>query len=376
MNPVSATIVADATPNVDTLVSSLPTSTLIYIALLIVTYALHAVFMHYTVGGALWTLVAAMRGRFSPGTNATPNVLAIMVRDWLPSAVSGAITAGIAPLLFVQIVYQKSFYTANLLLFNRWMMLLPALIIAIYALYVVKAHGFARGRLVKTLAAAVAAALIAYTGLAFVENYLLSLVPASWPAIYGGTASGPAPERILLRFAMWICAALPCFALLAAWQLRLGAGGANDDDRHQSARPLATFALASTTAAIAVGFAAWHVAHGESGLLSSRIGLGAFITLVVAYALTIPCWLVIAARRSLNGPWLWILLATTLTAILANATLREAHRLARLAGTDAAPREPAPVGGLAIFLIFTLLGVGIIAWIIRTVARSLATRTN
>jgi hypothetical protein len=62
--------------------------------------------------------------------------------------------------------------------------------------------------------------------------------------------------------------------------------------------------------------------------------------------------------------------------IFAASILREAHRLALLAGTDAAPREPAHVGGLAIFLIFTLLGVGIIVWIIRTVARSLATRTN
>jgi hypothetical protein len=365
-----------AAPNVDTLLSTLPTSTLIYIVLLIATYALHAIFMHYTIGGALWTLGSAIRGRFSPSTNAPRDVLATTVRDWLPSAISSAITAGIAPLLFVQIVYQKSFYTANLLLFNRWMLLLPALIIAIYALYVVKAHSFARGRLVKSLAAAVATVLIAYTGIAFVENHLLSLQPAAWPAIYGGTAHGPTVERIALRFSMWLCAALPTFALLAAWQLRLGAGDASDEDRRQAARPLAVLAVLATIAAMGIAFVAWHVAHGESKVLSSRIGLGALIALFAAQVLAIPCWLTVAARRSLNGGALWILLLLSLVSIFAASILREAHRLALLAGTDAAPREPAPVGGLAIFLIFTLLGVGIIVWIIRTVARSLATRTN
>ncbi|MFM1867053.1 MAG: hypothetical protein RL591_461 [Planctomycetota bacterium] len=363
------------TATVDTLLAALPTSTLIYIVLLIATYALHAIFMQYTIGGALWTLGAAIRGRFSPNANAPRDVLAIVVRDWLPSAVSGAITAGIAPLLFVQIVYQKSFYTANLLLFNRWMLLLPALIVAIYALYVVKAHKFARGRFVKSLAAAVATALIAYTGLAFVENHLLSLQPAAWPAIYGGTAHGPSVEQIALRFGMWLFAALPTFAMLAAWQLRLRAGDATDSDRTEAARPLAIFAILSTCVAMAIAFVAWHVAHGESNVLASRIGFGAFIALFVAQTLAIPCWLTVAARRSLNGASLWLLFGCSLASIFAVSILREAHRLALLAGTNAAPREPAPVGGLAIFLIFTLLGVGTIVWITRTVARSLTART-
>ncbi|MDI9404846.1 MAG: hypothetical protein QM516_13335, partial [Limnohabitans sp.] len=104
-------------PTVDALLEALPTSVIVYITLLIATYALHVIFMQYTIGGALWTLWAAMRGRFSP--TATRDAASLVVRDWLPSAISGAITAGIAPLLFVQIVYQKSFYTANLLLFIR-----------------------------------------------------------------------------------------------------------------------------------------------------------------------------------------------------------------------------------------------------------------
>ena len=67
-----------------------------------------------------------------------------MIRSWIISASgcrscsSAAITAGVAPLLFLQILYQREFYTANLLLFNRWMAILPVLIVGFYSLYLIK----------------------------------------------------------------------------------------------------------------------------------------------------------------------------------------------------------------------------------------------
>jgi len=42
-----------------------------------------------------------------------------VVRDWLPAILGLAITTGIAPLLFLQVLYKRHFYTANLLLFNH-----------------------------------------------------------------------------------------------------------------------------------------------------------------------------------------------------------------------------------------------------------------
>ena len=355
------------------IVRALPASTSVYIALLAATFALHVVFMHYAVGAVLWTLVAALRGRFSPG--APRDTLAVVARDWLPSSVSGAITAGIAPLLFVQIVYQKSFYTANLLLFNRWMALLPALIVAIYAMYVVKAHGPARillKRPVKAAAAIVAAGLVGYVALAFVENHLLSLAPASWTERYAEGAPPLPSTSVWLRLAMWLLAALPTFAALAAWQLRRGAGEADDDDRARSARPLAATAIAGAAGSLACGAIAWSARHGGSSVLDDSVGRAAFATVVVAQAAGAAAWIAIALRRTLVPTAVTIALTASLVAIGAHSVLREAARLLVLAGTDAAPREPADVGGLGVFLASVVLGIGAIAWILRVVARALA----
>ncbi|MCE2884046.1 MAG: hypothetical protein LW806_03970 [Planctomycetaceae bacterium] len=374
---------APATSTLPEVLEALPTNTVVYLALLIATYALHAVFMNYTFGGMLWTAVAALRGRYSEG--APRDTLATVVRDWLPSAVSAAVTAGIAPLLFVQIVYQRSFYTANILLFNRWMALLPALIVAVYAMYVVKAHGsagvrdhgraakfLARGD-VKSAAAVLAALLIGYVGLAFIENHLLSLAPETWRDRYveGSPALPAAPAWI--RLAMWALGALPTFAALAAWQLRRGAGGANDEDRARASRPLALLALTGAIGSLVLGTIVWSADHGGTRLLDDSIGRLAFGSLAGALAVGGAAWITMALHRRLSAIMVALAVSASLVAILAHAVLREGARLLALAGTPAAAREPSGLGGLAVFLVFLVISAGAIAWIVRAVARALPT---
>jgi len=356
------------------ILEALPAATASYLALLVATYALHALFMNYTFGAALWMAAAAVRGRYSAG--APRDVLASVVRDWLPSSVSGAVTAGIAPLLFVQIVYQKSFYTANILLFNRWMALLPALIVAVYAMYAVKAHGEGRAAFLarhwaKAAAGIVAALLVGFVGLAFVENHLLSLATDSWIERYEHNAPVAPSAAAWMRLAMWALGALPTFAALAAWQLLAQAGGATSDDRVRAARPLAFLAIVGGTASLAIGLIVWRTGTVGSRLLDDRAGRAAFGALSICLLAGGAAWLAIAVRRDLGGWLVAVAVAASAGATLSHAMLREGARLLALHGTPAAPREPSGIGGLTIFLVFLVLAAGLVAWIVRTVARSL-----
>ena len=106
-----------------------PLATAFYTILLVLTFAMHQAFMHYVLAGSLYVAWASL----FPGSNRQPTnsvilvlprnerPLALILRDWMPFILSAAITAGVAPLLFIQIVYQRQFYTANLLLSWRWM---------------------------------------------------------------------------------------------------------------------------------------------------------------------------------------------------------------------------------------------------------------
>src|SRR4029079_14901328 len=95
------------------------------LALYVATLALHAAFIGYVVAGTAYALLR-------------DDALARTVRDRLPFMLGCGITAGVAPLLFVQLLHQHRFYTANLLLGPRWLAVVPALILGFYALYVGK----------------------------------------------------------------------------------------------------------------------------------------------------------------------------------------------------------------------------------------------
>src|SRR5688572_30449576 len=126
------------------------------LALYVATLALHAVFIGYVVAGTAYALVSSLR-RAAGGDD---DALAKTIRDRLPFMLGCGITAGVAPLLFVQLLHQQRFYTANLLLGPRWMAVVPALIVGFYALYVAKLSA----RLRKL---ALAAALVCFTFVAW-----------------------------------------------------------------------------------------------------------------------------------------------------------------------------------------------------------------
>ena len=108
-----------------------------YLTLYVLTLVLCAFFMTYVLAGSLYVAWATV----FPGQQRVlrcQQPLARVLREWIPFVLSGAITAGVAPLLFVQIIYREQFYTANLLLGWRWLVVVPVLIVAFYLLYVLK----------------------------------------------------------------------------------------------------------------------------------------------------------------------------------------------------------------------------------------------
>lgn len=354
-------------------VSQMPGATGWYSLVYGVTFLLHALFMSYVLAGALMLGVAGVarvvRGAAPPGRwTGTMTVL----KDWMPFALSGAITAGVAPLLFVQILYQQEFYTANLLSFHRWMAILPVLIVAFYLLYVLKAHGLDGRARLRGLVAMVIALCVLFVAWSWVENHLLSLDRESWGRQYQTRAMFYANPAILPRIVLWIAAAIPTAAVMLAWQLRAGASGVPVEEARRSTRALAIPALVGLGAALA---AAWPVLTGvvppeygpapAMGVVLGMVLLGAG---AVAQAVV---WVRVATGRATGGAGL---AAASVGALLlwAGAILaRETARSLALARPELYERHErvATTGGLFVFLVCAVLGVGAVVWVVRMVAR-------
>jgi len=330
--------------------------TLLYCATLIV----HVVFMNYVLGGTAYLAYRSLRKRLDG------DPIIETARDWMPFVLSAAITAGIAPLLFLQILHQGAFYTANLLLFHRWMSIVPVLIVGFYLMYLLKSRPWHSKS--TPLLAIGSFVCIAWTGLSWTENHLLSLESQSvWASFYESKAMWFRDPRVGLRFAVWLAGSLPTFAMLMAWQFHRGAkdGRSHADESIEDLGRVATVGLSSAGVAAALYFL---YSHERPGWLFGPV-------LAVAVALAGGVAQVYAWRRLRGVEGLSSLRLCALTTFvfltMAGATwLREIVRGASSQPIHAEVLDRSgSVGGFAVFAGFLVLSALLIAFCLRIANR-------
>jgi hypothetical protein len=304
----------------------------LWLALYLAAFALHAVFVSYVAAGTAYALVAAVRRSADP--------IATRVRDWLPFMLGAGITAGVGPLLFLQLLHQRRFYTANLLLGPRWGAVVPALILGFYALYLAKAS-----ERLRRVALGVGVACFAFVAWSWTELHLVMQDDPAWQAMYGAGARFYLDAAVIPRLAIWFGAMLALFATVAAWP------AAPAERRRLAALGLSGLIVCGATVATSVAIdRELDPAHGWSYLLAV-----AAIAVALGWGWT--------ARRP-EGPGLRLVTAATAAALVAGAIVREAPRLALI---ERARPTAAHAGGAVVFAVTLAVGIAAIIWVIRTV---------
>lgn len=302
----------------------------------LLTWAVHFVFIGYVLVGSAYALVQALRG-------VDDDPIAARARDVLPFMLGCGITAGVAPLLFLQLLYQERFYTANLLLGPRWGAVVPALIAGFYALYLAKAATAARWR---KLALGTAVACFLFVAWSWTELHLVMRDQAAWVEMYGAGERFYRGGGVAPRLLLWLGLMTTLFAIVAAWWTS-GTGRTR----------LAWLGLAGRLASGAA--LAWFVARGDSPAAAAR---GWIVIAGAAVVLELGGWIALVRRP--DGHALTLVTGAGTAALLATAVIRETPRLALLT-----PERPAAIdaSGAWVFALTALFGIAAIAWVIRTI---------
>lgn len=108
-----------------------PAPTWLLWTLLLVTFFLHLVPMNLALGGALLTVVTRWRGRHDAHARALSEAAA----KALPTAFAAAITLGVAPLLFLQVLHGRVFFASAVLMAWPWLSVVGLLLLAYYGAY-------------------------------------------------------------------------------------------------------------------------------------------------------------------------------------------------------------------------------------------------
>lgn len=177
MNPVIP--IADPLP--------LPAPPLLSWALLQLTFLLHLLAMNVVWGGSL----LALHGRLSRRAEDARHRAALLAffAKALPVAIAAAVTLGVAPLLFVQVLYGRLFFTSAILMAAFWLSVVPLVIVAYYGAYLIAFRGEALGPRARWVAGLIA---LSFTAVAFVytSNFTQMLRPEAFAAAYRAEGRG------------------------------------------------------------------------------------------------------------------------------------------------------------------------------------------
>jgi hypothetical protein len=346
-----------------------PAPTAFYLTLYLATFVLHLLPMAYVLAGS-----AVLLGRTLAGAKPADDPLLDHLRQWLPFVLSAAITAGVAPLLFLQILYQREFYTANLLLFNRWMAILPVLIVGFYALYLTKGDWlWQRGWPLRASVAAAIFACFIFIGWSWTENHLLSLAGQQvWTQRYASGRLSYWPSELLPRIGVWLGGVFPLMAALVAWPLTRGSLPAG------LARRLALIAIAGLS--VSLSCTAWYVGIQDSPSRGEILGASCRLwqaAIALGITLQIGAWIIVWRADALPPLPRWLALAGAILAVGGGAATREALRASRLDLQSLLPQHQsaADVDGFWLFAVLAALNGAAIAGCIILVVRSLRSTT-
>lgn len=146
--------------------------------LLAVTLALHWMFIGATVGGTAVVLASVLRKGDSSSAEICRRVLV-----FLPFTLSMGVTLGIAPLLFVQILYGNFFYSANVLVAWPWLNIINLVILGTYLLYYGRRR-LEQGKGLGPVLPGVVLAILVTLAATLASNMTLMQTPAAWAGLY------------------------------------------------------------------------------------------------------------------------------------------------------------------------------------------------
>jgi len=324
-------------------------------ALLLLTFLVHILLMNAMFGSAFIALI----NHFRHGASTTP--CSESVSQTLPFILAFTVNFGVAPLLFVQVLYGHFLYTSSILMAVYWLSVIGLLIGAYLLAYLYK-YRYARLGLLRVVVLFLIVASFTCIAFIFVNNIGLMQAPDSWGRYFAqprGLLLNLQDPMQLPRYLHFLFASVAIGGLAIAGyfhrQQKHGDWGGMDWIRIGCR----WFAFA-TMANILIGF--WFLWSLPQGMLTLTTPEGQVLAGTIGAGLLL-AWP--ALRAGLAGrvvPAIWWTLGTVVFMVLARDQLRRSLLAPWFSPGDL---EVVPsFTPLILFLVLVVLGMGLIAWMV------------
>jgi hypothetical protein len=327
--------------------------------LLTVTFVLHVLMMNAMFGGGVVVLLGSLRQRGAGAAAARDTATKV------PTLIALAVNAGVAPLLFLQVLYGHLFYSSSIVMATWWLLMIPLLIIGYYAAYLV---AFRYEQPLRPLLAALVVAILALIAFFWTNNNTLALVPERWAVWFEnprGTFLNLDEPTLWPRWLHMIIGALAVGGLFVA--LLQDRKARQGDQEALAARDWALrFFTHGSLASMAVGLW-WLMALPREVMLQFMGGSPAASVLLIAGIATSAYAVVAAFQKKVRLATVLLVITVVLMALI-----REVVRFGYLDGVFH-PRELTVVpqfSPLILFLIVFVVGLACVGYMLKLAARA------
>ncbi|MBG0788869.1 MAG: hypothetical protein H0S80_00050 [Desulfovibrionaceae bacterium] len=315
----------------------------------ILTFGLHITLANVLVGGGLLALYLKLRDRNDP--------TASDVSTRLPTVFALTVNFGVAPLLFLQVLYGHFFYVSATLSAAWWLTIIAFLILGYYAMYI-NQHRVRAARPGGGIFLAAATGMTLCIGLILANVLTMMARPEAWTGYFdnpGGTMLNLLEPTLIPRYLHFVFASLAMGGLFAALPARFGKG--TPEGLEKGMKVFTTATMLQMAAGV------WWLVALERPVMLRFMGDSAFDTALfaIAVALTFPA-LAAGFRKKPVAAAAWIM-----AAIMAMSGVRAVVRSATLSpffspGDLAVTGEFSP---LVLFLASLAVGLAALAYMLR-----------
>jgi hypothetical protein len=317
----------------------------------VVTLSLHLIAMNFLFGGLVVLLFSRINDRWR-----NPAVMRYV--KLLPSAMAATITLGVAPLLFVQLVYPRQIYSASIVSGWFWLLIIDSATLGYYCLY---ASSFSKslGSTVKELLWVVAGTFV-YISLIYSSVFSMAensnLARSLYTGEQNGWAFNPDIGSWLFRWLHMVVGAITVGGFFVGWI------GRENDQVHRAGRQFFLWGMAA--AAI----------FGLVYLFTLADYLPALMRTPAIWAITVAIILSAGALHFYFKKRFVPAGVMVLVSVIMMVYTRHHVRLLHLAGSYDPASMPVqsqwPI--FALFLFFFLIAIGLVWYMLRLLVRSSA----
>ena len=331
----------------------------------VLTFIVHTLVMNVMLGASIIALVHHLRGK------AETETLTKSISTKLPFTIAFAVNFGVAPLLFMQILYGQFLYTSSVLMAVYWLGVVGLVIAAYGSAYIYDFRYASLGGL-RTVFIAVTTLCLLFTAFIFTNNMTLMLSPASWTTYFEnpwGTLLNLSDPTVLPRYLHIVASSTALGGLALALFYRRTIK--SDPGAQRWVRHGVNWYAFSTMVQMALGL--WFLSALPEPVKHLLLGGSLLHTLIFAVSASLGIFSISNALRYNVGTTVVLSLTTITLMILLRDMVRDAYLAPYFQVNDrVVTGEYLP---LVLFVLTLAAGLCVVAWMLRAAAKDSEVRS-